>query len=256
MTKFAALYDLHFGYERKNGHKTPLHDSRAISCALQYLKDFQPDTLILGGDILDCNPISHHNKGKPGRTEGFRLLQDAQECVKEIIKPIEALGCKKKVFIYGNHEDWLNDLTDVEPALSGLLDIRELLQLDSSWEIIPQGGYFNLGKLTFIHGDQLSGGEHVAKSAVTSYERSIRFGHFHSYQVYTKCSPIDVKLARTGIAVPCLCHKGPKYGESKPNRWVQGFLSGYVFPDGTFSDTVSIVTNGRLVGPNGTIYRA
>lgn len=252
--KFAFLTDLHFGFERRNGHKVALHDPKAIECGLSFVADFKPDVLILGGDILDCGAISHHNKNRPGDTEGMRIKKDAEECTQEFITPLNDMGVKQKVYITGNHEDWLNDAIAEKPQYEGLLDLDSLLPL-KDWTVLPQGGFFNLGKLTFVHGDQLSGGEHVAKAAVTSFERSIRFGHFHSYQVYTKTTPIDVKLGKTGVAVPCLCTKSPKYGESKPNRWVQGINFGYVFNDGTFSDQVALITNGRMVA-NGKIYKA
>jgi hypothetical protein len=253
MKKFISLFDLHYGYERRNGHKVALHDEKAMSIALQFAKDFKPDNIILGGDMLDCGAISHHNKNKPGRTEGLRILADAQELGERFIRPLNALGASN-VYIMGNHEDWLNDVEEELPGLGGLLHINRLLPLDG-WTVIPQGEYYNLGKLTFAHGDQLSGGEHIAKAAVITFERSIRFGHFHTYQVYTKTTPIDVKLGKTGMAVPCLCTKSPKYGEGKPNRWVQGVNFGYVFPDGTYSDYVALITNGKMVA-NGKVYKA
>ena len=86
------------------------------------------------------------------------------------------------------------------------------------------------------------------------FRSSIRFGHFHTFQAYTKTSFVEEKLGRTGIAVPCLCTKDPKYGEGRGNSWVQGLNWGYVFPDGTYADYVSIITNGRMV-VNGKVYR-
>lgn len=252
--RFAFLTDLHYGYERRGGHKVPLHDPRAFGAAMGFLQDFKPEVLILGGDVLDCAVVSHHNHGKPGRTEGMRLVADAAECREKVIKPLERLGAKQRVFITGNHEDWLNDLTDDQPGLTGLVDLDTLLGLDK-WKVLPQGGYFNLGKLTFIHGDQLGGGEHIAKAAVIAYERSVRFGHHHTFQVYTKTSSLDTKLGRTGIAVPCLCHRDPGYAGKRPNRWVQGLNWGHVESDGTYADYVSVITNGRLVGPTGKVYR-
>jgi predicted phosphodiesterase len=253
-TKYVALYDVHYGYERKNRHKVPLHDARALQLALKFIDDFKPDVIILGGDILDCGAISHHNTKKPGRTDGLRLLADARECRTHLLKPLEDSGAKKLIYITGNHEDWLNDVVDEMPGLDGLLDLKPLLELtDPRWQVIGQGGHVNLGKLTFIHGDQLSGGDHVAKAAVTAYERNIRFGHHHTYQVYTKTSALDIKEGRTGIAIPCLCSKDPKYGEGKANRWVQGFNYGYVFQDGAFADYTPLIINGRMVA-NGTVY--
>lgn len=212
---------------------------------LAFAKDFKPDVWILGGDFLDCSCISHHNKGKPGRVEGLRLLSDAAEGHKAFIEPVEQIA-KTCVYMVGNHEFWLHDLTDEMPTLEGVVGLEALLKLDN-WTVIPQGEAYHLGKLTFIHGDTLSGGEHVAKNAVITYERNIRFGHFHTYQTYTKSSPLDYKNAKTGMAIPCLCTKLPSYGKGKPNRWVQGFNFGYVHPNGTFNDYVATILDGKTV---------
>lgn len=254
MTKFAFLCDLHYGFERRSGHKVPLHDMKAFGAAFAFLEDFKPDHLILGGDILDCGVVSHHNHGKPGRTEGLKLLKDAEDCNQDVITPLNALPTKSNTFITGNHEDWLNDLTDDQPGLEGLVDLKRLLSLQT-WKVLPQGGKHHLGKLTFIHGDQLRGGQGVARVAVIEAERSVRFGHYHTFAAFTKTSFIEEKLGRTGIACPCLCTKDPKYGEGRGNSWVQGLNWGYVFPDGTYADYVSIITNGKMVGPDGKVYR-
>jgi hypothetical protein len=254
LKKFIFATDLHYGYERKNGHKVALHDPKALNVLLKFAADFKPDVFIYGGDILDCGCISHHNHGKPGATEGLKLIQDGRECRKAAIEPIEKLlPNAEKVYIIGNHEDWLTDLTDQIPTLEGLVDLDAVLKLDK-WKIIPQGGSYNLGKLTFVHGDQLKGGESVAKNAVIAYERSVRFGHVHTFSSYTKTSALDYKYGKTGIAVPCLCSRTPKYGEGAPNRWMQGFNFGYVNSDGTFSDYVPIITNGQFIH-GGKLYK-
>ena len=82
-----------------------------------------------------------------------------------------------------------------------------------------------------------------------------RFGHFHTYQAYTKLSAIEAN-GHTSIAVPCLAHKLPKYGGGTPNKWMQGFLYGAVDgPQGAFGDSVAIIVNGRSV-INGKVYEA
>lgn len=252
MTKFIFATDLHWGYERRNGHKYPLHDEKAWNCVLKFAQDFKPDEFILGGDTLDCASVSHHNKSKPGNVEGLRLLVDAKECAAAVIKPVEALKAKNTLII-GNHEDWISDLITEIPGLEGIFDLKSLLGLDK-WNVIPQGGLYNLGKLTFIHGDTLSGGEHIAKAAVINYERSIRFGHFHTAQLFTKTSPIDYKNAKTGLACPCLCSKSPKYGEGKPNKWMQGFLFGYIDFKGFYNDYLVTIIDGRCT-INGKEYK-
>lgn len=253
MTKFAALFDLHYGYERKGGHKVPLHDIKALNATLEFLEDFKPHNVILGGDMLDCGAISHHNRQKPGNVEGLRILSDAKELQDELIRPIEELASGKLTYHIGNHEDWLQDLADELPGLEGLLDIRKLLSMGSRWSVIPQGEASNLGKLTFIHGDQLSSADACAKAAVIDYERNIRFGHFHTFQTYTKKSALGFKMGKTGMAVPCLCGRTPQYGEGKANKWMQGFLWGYV--DGqSFNDYVSVIVDGKFMA-NGKEYK-
>ena len=247
MTKFVALYDSHFGYERRNGHKIALHDPAALRAALQFTADFKPDVTILGGDILDCGCISHHNHGKPGAVEGLRLVQDANECRDEIILPVQEATKGRLSYIIGNHEKWLTDLSDNIPALEGMIDVESILRLGSRWTITPWGDATKLGKLLFIHGDQIKGGENAAKNAVTAYERNIRLGHFHTYQTFTKTSAVDSN-GHTGTVVPCLCKKRPGYGGGSPNKWMQGFLWGYVdLKTGLFNDYTSVIVNGRFI---------
>lgn len=251
--RFVFLTDLHWGYERKNRHKSPLHDMRALKVALNFVKDFKPDHIILGGDMLDCGAVSHHNRNKPGVVEGFRLIGDARELKTALIDPLEAMNAKSYTYITGNHEDWLADLTDQIPALEGVVDIDRLLDLGKRWKVVPQGGLHKLGKLVFVHGDQIKGGEHSAKAAVVAFEKSIRFGHHHTHQTYTKVAAVDAH-GHTGIAVPCLCRKDPQYGEGNPNRWSQGFLYGWANgPQGMFSDYVATIINGKSF-INGKLY--
>ena len=253
MEKFVFLTDLHYGYERKNGHKVPLHDLKALKVALDFVKDFKPDHIILGGDMLDCGAISHHNHGKPGATEGLKMVADAKELVEVLIKPLESVKPRTLTYIVGNHEDWLKDLTDKFPSLEGIVDLKSILKLSDKWKLVPNGETHKLGKLIFMHGDQIKGGEHSAKWGTVAWEANVRFGHHHTFQIYTKTSSKDAN-GHTGIAVPCLCRKDPAYGGGSPNRWVQGFQFGYVGgPEGIFNDYTAIVINGKSI-INGKLY--
>jgi hypothetical protein len=253
MEKFIALWDLHWGYERRNKHKLPLHDVRAMNVALDFARDFKPDHVILGGDILDAGCVSHHNHGKPGATEGLKLLEDVKGLKDNFIKPLEDLRADTYTYIEGNHEAWLKDLEEMIPALEGMFDLDRLLDLQSNWKVVPQGEFHKLGKCVFVHGDQIRGGIHSAKWAVEAYQANIFFGHFHTHQAHTRVSAIELN-GHTGTAVPCLCKKGPGYGGGSPNRWMQGFLHGYIQRDGSFNSYVTIIIDGKAV-INGKEYR-
>jgi predicted phosphodiesterase len=254
MQRYLFSCDLHYGFERRGGHKLALHDEKAWEVVVKFAQDFKPNIWIHGGDMLDCGMVSHHNNGKPGQTEGMKLLADAEAGRKLFIDPVEEICTGEKIYVTGNHEDFLEQMVDLLPTLEGIIDLKPLLKLDK-WRIIPSGGVFNLGKLTFLHGDTISGGEHMAKNAVINYERSVRFGHFHTFQAFSKNCPIEYKYAKTGIAVPCLCGKSPNYIAGRPNKWIQGFSYGYVDDKGCFNDYFPIILDGKTV-INGKIYKA
>lgn len=242
MTSFLALWDIHWGFERRNRKKVPIHDPRSLAAVAEFARIFKPEILVWGGDILDCGAISHHNQKKKLSVEDLRLAEDAQG-LQEYMGKIRSSGkVAQEYYLLGNHEDWLQDLVEQYPALEGILDIRQILSLPPSVKCVDQGGSLQLGKLVFLHGDQLKGGEYVAKRAVETYARNVRFGHFHTFQVATRTSPLDAEDVHTAIAVPALCRRDLAYGEGAPNRHCQGFLWGWLDDKG-FSDQVTVITN-------------
>lgn len=231
---------------------------KSIAPIFRFMEDFKPNAFVFGGDQHDLGEISHWNKSKRLSMEGLRLADTLRGFRAEILDPVEKLlpATAIKRYHLGNHEDWLQDLIEENPALDGLLDLDDQLGLTRRrWDVLPLDQVSKLGKLFFAHGQQIKGGEYVAKAGVTQYERSIRFGHYHTYQVYTKTSALDARDVHTGIAVPCLCRRDLKYGEGKPNRWVNGFLWGTIFKDGSFTDQVTIITDGQF-NALGKTYRA
>jgi hypothetical protein len=254
--KIVYAGDMHFGWERVNGVKRPIHNTKAINAMMAFVSDFKPDIFVNLGDALDCGSVSHWNKGKRRSVEGLRLIEDAAEAKKGLLEPINKIlpANAQKVFHTGNHEQWLDDLLEEYPGLEGYIGVDQMLGLsETGWTIIPQGGVSKFGKLYFAHGDTV-GGKHVADVAVNHYERSIRFGHHHTAQMATKISALDITDVRTGVAVPCLCNRGPSYTRGRADRWINGFGYGYVFPDGSFTDTVVVIVGGRFHW-NGRTYR-
>lgn len=249
---YIFLPDIHYGFERVQGKKVALHNPRILDAVGLFIGDFKPDYIIYGGDALDCGPVSHHNRKRNFSIEGLRLIEDA-EGLKTLLRDYRLAAFKKdegeahEVYIEGNHEDWLNDLVEDYPGLAGAFDLHRLLFGSKEPTIIPQGGVYKLGKLHFLHGDQVRSSLYPSRWAVDAYEKSVRFGHFHTYQTFTKVSALDASDARTGVAVPCLCNRGPGYGKGAPNRWLNGFNYGYVESNGTYFDMTPIITNNKFV---------
>ena len=241
LLRFIALWDIHWGFERRNRKKIPIHDPRTLASVLSFARDFKPDVVVWGGDLLDCSAISHHNRKKRLAVEDLRLAEDAAGLAHFMGQLRAAGSVEQEYYLLGNHEDWLRDVVEEYPALEGILSVRNLLQLPESVAMVDQGGSLQLGKLVFLHGDQLKGGDYVAKRNGEIYAKNIRFGHYHTYQVATRCSPLDQDDIHTAIAVPCLCRRDLSYGEGAPNKWAQGFLWGYLGPK-SFTDQVTVVT--------------
>jgi hypothetical protein len=118
---------------------------------------------------------------------------------------------------------------------------------------VPQGSGHTLGKLYFMHGDTLGSAEHVAKQAWNFYNRNVRFGHVHTYQVHSPKRAMDADIMHTAVAVPCLCRRDAIFMEGRPNAWMQGFNYGYIQPNGHFSDYTPIITDGKFVA-EGKLY--
>ncbi len=262
-TNFLALFDTHFGWERQKIHGKDVlkatHAAPAIRAVLKFAKDWKPKALILGGDQLNCGPISHWLKGKPRLTAGFNLRREMDELDGLLLKPLDAILPPDAIRIWheGNHEAWIQDHIDANPGTEGLLEPRNYLHLaERGYKIFEIGEVSNLGKLYFVHGDvvlKLGSTVNPAKTLVNAYRRNIRAGHLHTYGAAVEVTPIDVKDFHTAIVVPSLSSRNPAFVKNNPSCAINGFLYGTVFPDGSFSDEVVIINKGKF-SVGGKVY--
>ena len=220
---------------------------------LKFAQDFKPDIYIAGGDNLDCGPVSHWLKHKKASIADLDLRKDCEVYTKLVLHPVNKLmGEKKKFWMIGNHEMWLQDAIEENPGLKRVLDVRNLLNLDG-WEVVEQGEHIKLGHLHFIHGDTLPNVKNLASVAVERYNCSIAFGHFHTHQSFMKHTMISEK-PMMGSAIPGLCRVNPNYAMNRPNQWAQGFGFGYLQNDGDYTLYTPIIINGRF-SAEGKVYK-
>lgn len=251
--RFVALYDQHYPYCIPAYYNLRKPESPIFN----FLKDFDPHVLIDGGDSLDLDVIAHWNKGKPRLTEGKRLKKVYDEYNHLLdLRQKKLKSLQKWVFILGNHEVWLSDLLDEQPAFEGLVDIKENLHLEERGaEIIEQRKHFKLGHLYFIHGDYKKGyaASYTAKAIASIYGKSVVYGHFHANQVYSATTPFDEQPYQvTGVG--CLCNLNPMWKRNEASAWTNSFAYGYSMPDGTYQLYVANVINNRFV-INGELYK-
>jgi hypothetical protein len=233
-------------------HHVPEHDKMAIRAILRLMDDVKFDGIINVGDFLDLGCISHWNKGKNKTLEGKRLKSDYVEgnlLLDEFDKRLPK-NAKKHYFI-GNHEDWLNQLIEEQPALDGLFDLQSGLKLkERGYKVYDYNEIVGFGRLKITHG--IYCGANPAKTHVIKTLSNILVGHVHSPEMVLVHSPAK-EVSVCGYTLGCLCGMAPEYMKNKPHNWASGFAVMYLFKDGSFDINLIRIVKNRFVF-NGKVY--
>ncbi len=250
-TKFVTLYDIHIGNEltkTADGWKQlPAHDEKLIGRVMNFIKDFQPDVIILGGDQLNLDDISEYNKAYKIDKAPGTILQAVRDFRRLILDPLERVVENSDIWwMDGNHEARLDKFVAQFPAMEGLATNDLILGCD---KYFSRGEIASLGKLHWVHGDTVlgSGGQHPATALMSKYHCNIRCGHFHTFDIAVETSLADVKEIKTAMVIPCMRNRRPAFMHNSPNKHIQGFSYGFVTKKGNFNDYVVIDTGGFTV---------
>ena len=235
----------------------PHQDIFSLRAVLRFLEDFQPTEVNLLGDAMNMDAIDHwlRDKGNLRALEGKRLVAGYEWFAQDVLLKVEeAVPKAHKVYMGGNHEDWVNIVIDRDPSLEGLVEPEIVLKLaQRNWEWIPylvrKGGSVTrgmkqYGKLLAFHGDYTNK-YHAAKTADT-FSRSCVYGHTHDVQSYTKVTVDDYKGYHTAQSIGCLCDVSPAFMQGRQNRWVNAFGILYVRPDGMYNLYVPHIIRGQF----------
>lgn len=212
---FVILSDLHF----------PFQDEMAVNASLVFIKERQPKTIVLDGDVVDFYDLSRFDKN-PSR---INCLQLELDMVKEFLTKLREASPKSEIiYIIGNHEDRLrkyiwqhNELSSLEAlTLDNLLGLNELgIKLVKNYQ---------LGKYLITHGTvvrKFSG--YSAHGEQDLNDCSGISGHTHRLGNYYKTTPTtEYEWFENG----CLCQKEAEYMDHYPN-WQQGFSYGIIEGD-------------------------
>lgn len=256
MQKFVAVFDRHYGWEKKwvkNKFVTqPTHDQKLFNVVMSFVKDFKPDIFIDGGDGFQMSPISRHNKNKPRLIETkYPLKKEYDLGLRYQIEPMEqAVGSNcKKVMLKGNHEHWAELLVDENPQLEGLLEPYNYLKIpERGWEVVDYGDVYKVSSQLYVcHGDNLSpSAAYTAASLLKNYGKNIIAGHSHTAQMHTAKSLAN-EHAKVAYSVPMLGNPNFEFIRRSPSAGMQGFIYGYILPNGNFNAYTVIATNRKFV---------
>lgn len=232
---YLFIPDIHFGYFRDNDDLAPIHDEDAVGVVLNVARAYQPDSIIVLGDVLDLAGFGSYTTSPGHRHLANEALQRAYEFFTDLRSVAPDANI---VLLEGNHEARINRyLCDRAPEVAGIkrpgdsaatLSVKSLLRLDEL-EIQYVGPYgthhWTPEGVRVLHGELIgkNGGDTVSKM-LNAYTAPSVCGHVHRLELAykTRHDPDGPTLtwamscgtlARLDGAVP-----GSRYPD-----WQQGF---------------------------------
>ena len=203
----------------------PFHCEKAINIVCQVIEIVKPTIYVDLGDTGEWEHFSNHywkGRNKKPMEDLIPLLdkdvKDVNEGMDIIDASLDKVKCKKRHFVQGNHEVWLDNFVVRYPYLSHYKTQNALRIKERGYKYHP---YFRrkllkIGKLNFTHGHKT--GMHHAKAHLSSYKESIMYGHTHDLQRYT-----DTGVGGTMSAWSMGCLKDIK----KDEDWLRGNLTNW-----------------------------
>jgi len=224
---------------------TPYENKVLFQGFLGFLKDFKPNIFVMAGDALDIETVSFWLRNKRRQLEGKRIKKEYAYYNENIHKPITKTLKKGTVryWFKGNHEDRIRKAIDEKPEGEGYWEVEKNIDL-KDWQVVEYPKAVKIGKIYFMHGIYTN--KYFAEKTVRIYGKNIVFFHKHTLQVHTLTTPINNE-SHTGWGIPAMCNLNPEYAKEKPNEWLNGFVAGYILPNGNFNLYPIVATNNHFV---------
>lgn len=249
--KHLFLFDLHSPYE----------DRQLLRLIFNFIHDYKPDVLHLGGDFQDCEKISKFIRDPFNRMTFADELEHSRLLLEDIVQKVRKANKDCEVLFYcGNHEARLKkyiathseDLADLRVHDENILTIQYLYQLKElgvRW--IDEMDTYNIHGVCLVeHGDVVRKESAFSARAMEDKRRMSGIsGHVHRIGMFTRTSPVGTNF---WIESGCLCDTNPKYVK-EPN-WQQGFVVGeYKKSNDVFYPTPILVQHHSFMY-NGKLY--
>lgn len=231
--------------------QAPFHMPQAIALAVEYIKRFKPDMLVLNGDIVDFYTASEFSK--VGRGPG-RMADEIAITEAEVLEPILAAipeGCEV-VWTAGNHEfrlkraialhaKFLEDFPGLSIQEAFKMKERGIRYVDSN---NANGFFWITPHLVAMHGTFTT--VYAARKYCETIGKSVIYGHTHKEQYWRDTKALSDQSI-IAIGAGCLC-KNPEDFNSLA-RYDRGFIAGWFDTKSGMFD----IGHRRIAGPNNTI---
>ena len=214
-----------------------------------YIKDYKPDTIIIGGDVIDAKEL-HGVESMPAKD--FKMKWYERDCryLKDFFLDLKKISSAKLVFLEGNHEQRYDRLARKYPdAFKRTINLKRDCGTGIKWiEYGTYKSYYRLGDTVFMHGTVYPD-NHAKKYALDHTPLKCVYGHLHHFQAYTTKRAFASSGPRYAITPGCLCTITPEWKRGVPHQWLHGFLS-FVIVNGRMIPTVHQIEQGRFYANN------
>lgn len=208
----------------------PFHDREVLKTFINFLYEYQPDELVLNGNINDCTSFSSHPKLRDVATT-FRTAREEREYWFSIAELLRDVLPDSKIIYIGSqcHEGWIDKWTALSPILleDENYTIKNWFRLDDySIEYVPEV-YDPVGDSTFLisHGTIARGKSGASAMASIEMEgTSTCVAHTHKLSQVFKTNAVGEIV---GLECGCMCQRQPWYhlkGRRLMMDWQQGFV--------------------------------
>jgi len=253
--KIFVMPDTHFGPEDSDGNGG--HDEPAFATALAAIKILKPDEFIHIGDVGEWNSCSHWRYRRRKRPPLDYTLGEldvdlfyVNMHMDRIDKVLNAVRCRKRHLIEGNHEVWVREMVGESKLAGEHYALPKQLGLEGrGWTWSPYGEYLKRGKLRLYHGGHYTTIHHAYQHALRC-GASIMYGHTHDVQAVTVPS---VEGPHGGYCIGCLAKLEKGFLKGRSTNWQHAFACVWLKKNGEFKvETYRIeggwtVVNGREI---------
>nr|BAR33754.1 Predicted phosphoesterase (COG0622) [uncultured Mediterranean phage uvMED] len=203
----------------------PYHDDKALNNCMEYASYYQPDNIIMNGDISDFFSISRWEKNPAERN----LSRELMLCRQFLQYLRERFPKARLIYKIGNHEErWEKYMWLKAPELSGVSDFQIYDILDFAKygvEEVTGKQKMKAGKnLTIIHGHEMFNSTapvNFARTLQTNLGVCAIAGHRHQTSQHAFKTADNQHIHCWSLG--CLCDMAPDYAVI--NRWNHGFAT-------------------------------
>ena len=224
-------------------------DRPAVEAFLRDIRIFNPNVIVLGGDIIECGGwLAKHQPIGFVATCDYSYQEDIQAAAWFLDELQRAAPDAEIHYLEGNHEDrverWCVDTTmahgrDAE-FLRKAFSPHSLLRLEERGipyyrrtEIYGAGlprGWLQLGKMFFTH--SLAYSKNAARDAVQKTAGNVTFFCTHREDTATIVYP-GIGICKA-FNPGCLSQMQPIWRHSDPTSWSQGYAIDFIAKSGNF----------------------